>query len=167
MHLYGSSRGRRRGDRLTDAASFPPKLMQLLPNDSRCVRSHQWSGLERLPLLSGWLSMRRMITMHFRDDTNRDGEKNQDVDGCTANEVVEVNSVDEASLRNHDHRPLSTCLGVWFATKTGASEPCWPRVGWLRGLKTDQPCQKFHMRTRFGRQSNHPEKADDINMLRA
>ena len=37
--------------------------------------------------------------MHFRDDTDRDGEQNKDVDGCTAYNVVEVNDQHEVSFR--------------------------------------------------------------------
>jgi len=54
--------------------------------------------------------MQRMITVHLRDEANRDGKKSQDVDGCTAHEEIEVNTGHGVSLRDHGERPLSTCL---------------------------------------------------------
>jgi hypothetical protein len=47
--------------------------------------------------------------MHFRDNTDRDGKQSQDVDGCTAHEVIEVDDGHEVSLKDHGRRPLSTC----------------------------------------------------------
>jgi len=46
--------------------------------------------------------------MHFRDNTDRDGKQNQDVDGSAAHEVIEVDGAHEVSLEDHGRRPLST-----------------------------------------------------------
>ena len=37
--------------------------------------------------------------MHFRDDTDRDGKQNKDVDGCTTYSVVEVDGRHEVPFR--------------------------------------------------------------------
>jgi hypothetical protein len=46
--------------------------------------------IRRLPLLSYHPSMRPAIAMHFRDNTDRNGKQNKDIDGCTAHDIVEV-----------------------------------------------------------------------------
>jgi hypothetical protein len=43
--------------------------------------------IRRSPLLV-W----RAIAMHFRDDADRDGKQNNDIDGCNAYNVIEVDS---------------------------------------------------------------------------
>jgi len=80
--------------------------------------------------------------MHFCDDTDRDREQSEDVDGCTAHEVIEVDGGHEVSLGI----TAADCLCIWFATQTGAAEQSWPQFrGRLLTIKMDQPREKFLM----------------------
>jgi len=75
-----------------------------------------------LPLLSCRPSKQRRIATYFGDDTDRYGKQNEDIDGCTACDVIEVNG-------RHERYPLEpmpaarflrAAISVRFAVQTGS-----------------------------------------------
>jgi hypothetical protein len=52
---------------------------------------------------------RRMITMHLRDNTDRDGKQRNDVNDCTAQEVIEMNGEHGVPLAYHGVSMPLTC----------------------------------------------------------
>jgi hypothetical protein len=64
------------------------------------------SNLKVIQLLPD--SSRRVITMHLRDNTDRDGKQRKDVDGCAAQEVIEMNGEHKVPLAYHGVSMLST-----------------------------------------------------------
>ena len=90
--------------------------------------------------------------MHFRDNTDRDGKQNQDVDGSAAHEVIEVDGGHEVSLEDHGRRPLSTCRRSAVTLMRSVCHPnrslsailvTMPRSGMAPRGKIDQPSEKF------------------------
>ena len=52
---------------------------------------------------------RRMITTHLRDNTDRDGKQRNDVNGCTAQEIIEMDGEHGVPLAYLGVSMLSTC----------------------------------------------------------
>jgi hypothetical protein len=84
--------------------------------------------------------MRRAIAMHFRDNTDRNGKQNKDINGCTAHDIVEVDGghdLTEPSRIDDRGRDLFVALSGKSSLED-AVRPSRP-AGHEAGLQTSTP----------------------------
>ena len=105
-HLRKTLRAIRDLGGTSDGATAPAALVATKPRRDEAERRQltvMFTDLVGSTALSSSIPrsrplMRWTIAMHFRDDTDRDGKQNKDIDGCAADKVVEVDGVYEYPL---------------------------------------------------------------------
>src|SRR5215467_641269 len=93
-------------------------------------QGQRFMATRRLPLLSCRPSKQRRIATYFGDDADRYGKQNEDIDGCAACDVIEVNG-------RHERYPLGPMPAArsylrrsafGLPSKQGASQLSWPQL---------------------------------------